>query len=116
LKGFVFDEAHFLKNHRAQRSQLSRCLLEEPKIETPLVHVLAGTPPTNRPKDLFTLLQLVEHALGRSFLAFAKRYCDARKNDYGYWISAGASNIEELTGQLQGTMLRATKRTSRPAS
>ncbi|MEM7366390.1 MAG: DEAD/DEAH box helicase [Pseudomonadota bacterium] len=106
FKGFVFDEAHFLKNHRAQRSQLSRRLLEGTQVESPVVHVLTGTPLTNRPKDLFPLLQLVEHALGRSFLAFAKRYCDAHKNDYGYWISAGASNIEELTVQLQGIMLR----------
>ena len=32
---------------------------------------------TNRPRDLFVLLQLVGHPLGRSFLSFAKRYCAA---------------------------------------
>ncbi|MGH9310323.1 MAG: helicase-related protein, partial [Vicinamibacterales bacterium] len=57
---------------------------------------------------LFVLLQLVGHSLGRSFLAFAKRYCAAERNDFG-WQTRGASNIEELTVQLHGVMLRRSK-------
>ena len=69
---------------------------------------MTGTPLTSRPRDLFPLLQLVRHALGRSFVSFAKRYCDGYKGDYG-WVADGASNIEELTVQLHGIMLRRTK-------
>ena len=94
--GIVFDEGHYLKNHRAQRSRLARRLVVEGDFD-PVVHVLTGTPLTNRPRDLFPLLQLVGHALGHSFLAFAKRYCDGHKNDYGYWVTTGASNVEELS-------------------
>jgi hypothetical protein len=54
------------------------------------------------------LLQLVGHPLGRSFLSFAKRYCAAEKGEYG-WKTGGASNIEELTVQLHGVMLRRSK-------
>ena len=111
--GLVFDEGHYIKNHRSQRSRYSRRLLEGGETSgrgpSPVVHVLTGTPLTNRPRDLFPLLQLVDHALGRSFLAFAKRYCDARKNDYGHWLTGGVSNVEELAVQLQGIMLRRTK-------
>lgn len=106
--GLVFDEAHYLRNHRTIRSRLSRRLVEENPGE-PVVHVLTGTPLTNRPRDLFPLLQLVNHAHGRSFIAFARRYCDGHKNEYGYWVTAGASNIEELSVQLQGIMLRRLK-------
>ena len=106
--GIVFDEGHYLKNHRAQRSRLARRLVVDREID-PVVHVLTGTPLTNRPRDLFPLLQLVGHALGHSFLAFAKRYCDGHKNDYGYWVTAGASNVAELSVQLQGIMLRRNK-------
>ncbi len=35
----------------------------------PAVYLLTGTPLTNRPRDLFVLLQLVGHPLGRSFLS-----------------------------------------------
>ena len=78
-------------------------------VAEPVVHVLTGTPLTNRPRDLFPLLQLVGHSLGQSFLAFAKRYCDGHKNDYGYWMTGGATNTPELSVQLQGIMLRRTK-------
>ena len=72
------------------------------------MQLLTGTPLTSRPRDLFVLLQLAAHPLGRSFLSFAKRYCAAEKGDYG-WKTGGASNIEELTVQLHGVMLRRTK-------
>ena len=72
------------------------------------MYLLTGTPLTNRPRDLFVLLQLVGHPLGRSFLSFAKRYCAAEKTDYG-WKTDGASNLEELTVQLHGVMLRRSK-------
>ena len=105
---FVFDEAHYLKNHRTVRSRLSTQLVTEAPGD-PVVHVLTGTPLTNRPRDLFPLLQLVRHSLGRSCLAFSKRYCDGQRNEYGHWVSAGSSNIEELAVQLHGIMLRRTK-------
>ena len=72
------------------------------------MYLLTGTPLTNRPRDLFVLLQLAGHSLGRSFLSFAKRYCAAVKNGYG-WKTDGASNLEELTVQLHGVMLRRSK-------
>jgi SNF2 family DNA or RNA helicase len=109
--GLVFDEAHYLKNHRSARSRLARQLADHARSRTgtgPAVYLLTGTPLTNRPRDLFVLLQLVGHSLGRSFLAFAKRYCAAERNEYG-WQTGGASNVEELTVQLHGVMLRRAK-------
>src|SRR5215510_4598001 len=107
---FVFDEAHYLKNHTSARSKLSRQLTAAGAAATPAlaVQLLTGTPLTSRPRDLFVLLQLAAHPLGRSFLAFAKRYCAAEKGEYG-WKTGGASNIEELTVQLHGVMLRRSK-------
>ena len=106
----VFDEAHYLKNHTSARSKLARQLTAAAAAATPAlaVQLLTGTPLTSRPRDLFVLLQLAAHPLGRSFLAFAKRYCAAEKGEYG-WKTGGASNIEELTAQLHGVMLRRSK-------
>ena len=105
--GLVFDEAHYLKNYRSQRHRLSMDLVKAVGDEA-VIHLLTGTPLTSRPRDLFPLLQLARHALGRSFVSFAKRYCDGYKGEYG-WVADGASNIEELTVQLHGIMLRRTK-------
>jgi SNF2 family DNA or RNA helicase len=106
----VFDEAHYLKNHTSARSKLSRQLTAAAAATAPAlaVQLLTGTPLTSRPRDLFVLLQLAAHPLGRSFLSFAKRYCAAEKGEYG-WKTGGASNIEELTVQLHGIMLRRSK-------
>ena len=107
----VFDEAHYLKNHTSARSKLARELTARASANAahPLaVQLLTGTPLTSRPRDLFVLLQLVGHPLGRSFLAFAKRYCAAEKGEFG-WKTGGASNIDELTVQLHGVMLRRSK-------
>jgi SWI/SNF-related matrix-associated actin-dependent regulator 1 of chromatin subfamily A len=106
----VFDEAHYLKNHTSARSKLARQLTAAAGAATRAlaVQLLTGTPLTSRPRDLFVLLQLAAHPLGRSFLSFAKRYCAAEKGEYG-WKTGGASNIEELTVQLHGVMLRRTK-------
>ena len=115
--GLVFDEAHYLKNHTSTRSKLARQLAHlrqgfggqvGGQLDDHAVFLLTGTPLTNRPRDLFVLLQLVGHPLGRSFIAFAKRYCAAEKTEYG-WQTGGASNIEELTVQLHGVMLRRSK-------
>ena len=106
----IFDEAHYLKNHTSARSKLARQLTSSAAAATPAlaVQLLTGTPLTSRPRDLFVLLQLAAHPLGRSFLSFAKRHCAAEKGEYG-WKTGGASNIEELTVQLHGVMLRRTK-------
>ncbi len=106
-KGVVFDEAHYLKNYQSQRSKNASKLVKEIKLE-PVVHALTGTPMTNRPRDLFPLLQILEHPLGKSFLSFAKRYCEAYQGDFGL-VADGASNLEELSVQLHGVMLRRTK-------
>ena len=109
--GLVFDEAHYLKNHTSARSKVAREIARQAAAKAkqePPVYLLTGTPLTNRPRDLFVLLQLVGHPLGRSFLSFAKRYCAAEKTQYG-WKTDGASNLEELTIQLHGAMLRRAK-------
>ena len=75
--------------------------------DTP-VYALSGTPLSSRPRDLLMLLNIIRHPMARSFLSFAKRYCDATHNGFG-WITDGASNLQELSAQLKGAMLRRTK-------
>jgi SWI/SNF-related matrix-associated actin-dependent regulator 1 of chromatin subfamily A len=105
--GIVFDEAHYVKNHTSQRSRLGRRLVER-EGKDPAIVALTGTPLANRPRDLFALLQLVRHPMAKSFLSFAKRYCAAHHNGYG-WVTDGASNLDDLRAQLHGVMLRRTK-------
>ncbi len=110
--GVILDEAHFIKNASQRTSQCLKLLGVDGKGIKPYaplqVYLLTGTPMTNRPRDLFNLLRAVGHPSAKSFLSFAKRYCEAYRNDYG-WVTTGASNLGELNLLMKEVMLRRKK-------
>ena len=111
--GVILDEAHFIKNASQRTNHCLKLLgvqadAHAPAIGPEYVFLLTGTPMTNRPKDLFNLLRCVGHPSTRSFLSFAKRYCDAYRNDYG-WVTTGASNLEELNLLMKEVSIRRKK-------
>jgi len=97
FQGIIIDESHYIKNHRAQRTQ---CVLKLAQgIEYRLA--LTGTPVINRPADLISQLNalgLLEDFGG--FWYFTEQYCDP-KNIYGRRDISGASNLEELNRRLR---------------
>jgi SWI/SNF-related matrix-associated actin-dependent regulator of chromatin subfamily A-like protein 1 len=111
--GIILDEAHFIKNASKRTSHCLKLLGVQAEASAPLigpdyVFLLTGTPMTNRPKDLFNLFRCVGHPAARSFLSFAKRYCDAYRNDYG-WVTTGASNLDELNLLMKEVSIRRMK-------
>jgi len=111
--GVILDEAHFIKNASDRTRHCLKLLGVQDDAKAPLigpehVYLLTGTPMTSRPRDLFNLLRCVGHPATRSFLSFAKRYCGAYRNDYG-WVTTGASNIDELNRLMKEVMLRRNK-------
>jgi SWI/SNF-related matrix-associated actin-dependent regulator 1 of chromatin subfamily A len=111
--GVALDEAHFIKNASQRSSQALKILgVTEDKragLGGPrLVFLLTGTPMPSRPRDLFNLLRAVGHPAARSFISFARQYCGAYRNDYG-WVTDGASNLDSLNLLLKEVMLRRRK-------
>lgn len=111
--GIILDEAHFIRNASKRTSHCLKLLGVQGEARAALigpdyVFLLTGTPMTNRPKDLFNLFRCVGHPAARSFLSFAKRYCDAYRNDYG-WVTTGASNLDELNLLMKEVSLRRLK-------
>jgi SWI/SNF-related matrix-associated actin-dependent regulator 1 of chromatin subfamily A len=101
--GVIFDEAHHLRQQTRQRTAGARRVVEA----TPeaVVYALTGTSLLHRPRDLFPLLQIAGHPLGRSYKAFARQYClphDVVQRRGGDAVS----QIEDLALQLRGVMLR----------
>ena len=105
----VCDEAHYLKNHKAKRTETTVAIAKA----APRRLLLSGTPITNRPRDLYSQLEVLD-VTGRGrplghFFQFAEKYCDGYKGPYGY-VADGATNIEELSQRLRaGTYLRRDK-------
>jgi SWI/SNF-related matrix-associated actin-dependent regulator 1 of chromatin subfamily A len=111
--GVILDEAHFIKNASGRTSHVMRLLGVSENARNPVlgpsqVYLLTGTPMTNRPRDLYNLLRCVGHPASRSFLSFAKQYCGAYRNDFG-WVTDGASNLDELNLLMKEVMLRRKK-------
>lgn len=103
----IVDECHKVKNPKAQRTQflLGKWDKEPEKVIKPITAkrrlFLTGTPIVNRPIELWPILQSIDpNGIGRNFMGFAKRYCDAYKGDHG-WDFTGASNLPELQMKLR---------------
>ncbi len=103
----IVDECHKVKNPKAQRTQflLGKWDKEPAKVIKPITAkrrlFLSGSPIVNRPIELWPILQSIDpNGIGRNFMGFAKRYCDAYKGDHG-WDFTGASNLPELQMKLR---------------
>lgn len=106
----VIDEAHFIKNPEAKRTQALLGAWERGKCIIPPVRAkqylfMTGTPIMNRPKDLWPILRKIDpKGLGASYSAFTERYCDGHMTSFGY-DAEGASNLPELQDRLRSTCM-----------
>lgn len=98
----VIDEAHFLKNPKTARTKaVLGDGIETERIKATKTLFLSGTPIVNRPKELFPLLQVLDpKGLGRNFFSYAKDFCNAKKNRWG-WDFSGASNLDRLQREMR---------------
>lgn len=127
----IVDEAHYIKNPQAQRSQTIKALAKRAKRTI----LLTGTPIENRPIELWPLLQIAcpekwdppnplpvkvmapesrktHPGEGPNFWEFARLYCDlkrsyfpARGRQQSAWDFSGASNLDELRAKLRETCM-----------
>jgi SNF2 family DNA or RNA helicase len=102
----AFDEGHYLKNPKAQRTRYARDLARRARRRV----ILTGTPLLNRPAELWSLLNILEPARWPNFYQFAHRYCAPVRTSWG-WDFSGSSNREELAFELRnGLLLRRRKK------
>lgn len=109
----IADEIHYCKNDKAQRTKgVLGEWNKDGTVKVPgLIHVcrklvfLTGTPITNRPVELFPLARALDpDGLGRSFIRFARRYCNGQLGRWG-WDFSGASNLGELQDTLRARFM-----------
>ena len=110
----IVDEAHYLANVSAKRTQLLNDALED----IPRVWLLTGTPMTSRPINYFNLLKIINSPVALNWVHFVRRYCKGfqftLRNPDGspgrrIWSTSGATNLGELRERTQGLMLRRLK-------
>jgi len=109
----IIDEAHFLKNPKAQRSKEAlgaKKRVDGKWVDAPApiparrVIALSGTPIVNRPIESYPILHRLDGESFNSVMAYAKRYCAAYHGRFG-WDFSGASNLDELQAKLRSSVM-----------
>ena len=103
----IVDEAHFLKNPRAQRTLMTlggRKATEPNPIPAQKKIFLTGTPIVNRPIEIQPVLAAIAPKEFGNFFAFARRYAGAYESQWG-WDFSGATNLDELQERLRRTCM-----------
>lgn len=105
FKGAIFDEAHYLKEWTAKRTQAASKVVEGIP-EDGLTLMLTGTPVLNRPTELIPMLTMLgvlsdEPGSRTTSRWFKNRYCwDKDSSSY-----SGATNKSELSKYLRSTVM-----------
>jgi SWI/SNF-related matrix-associated actin-dependent regulator 1 of chromatin subfamily A len=100
----VVDEAHYLKNPKAQRTQAVFGRRDLPALDAGRKLVLTGTPIPNRPIELYGILRWPDPQAAGSWVHYARRYCAGKETRYG-WDVSGASNLGELQDKRRSTVM-----------
>lgn len=96
----ICDEIHYLKNAKSKRCQSIKAIAEGVSCKIGMT----GTPLENNTADIFQPLNIIDRDLFPSFFKFAHRYCNAKKNHWG-WDFSGSSNADELNKILSETVM-----------
>lgn len=94
----IIDEAHYCKNPKAKRTKAALAISADRKL------LLTGTPIPNRPVELQPLAGYLAPEKFGNFFKFAKRYCDAHQNNWG-WDFSGSSNLPDLQERLRSSIM-----------
>ncbi len=90
----VFDECHYIKNAKSQRTKAAKSIAKRAKYAMGL----SGTPVENAPHELFNIFNIIRPGMF-DWYNYIYRYCDARKG------KLGASNTKELHEVLSKTIM-----------
>jgi hypothetical protein len=105
----IADEAHYLKNPEAKRTQAAlgkekKGVWEQEPIKARRRILMTGTPIPNRPVEGWPIFRYLDPTEFRNFFGYAIRYCAAAKGAYG-WDFSGSSNLPELQNKLRASIM-----------
>lgn len=96
FKVILLDESHFIKGRTTNRAKTLLPHLGKAK----RIILLTGTPSLSRPSEIFTQVNLLRRDVFSNFHNFGERYCEAKRNRFG-WSYDGAANLDELNVVLE---------------
>lgn len=105
IKSVGLDEAHYLCNPEARRTIAAKTLCEGKRS----VVAITGTPLTNRPIELWTIMNIVRPEVFPSRFLYGQEFCGAEPDNHGGWSYRGATNLQKLHETIKPYMIRRLK-------
>lgn len=112
FKTFIPDEIHACQSETSRRTIACRRLARASARRM----ALSGTPMTNRPRDLWSVCDIISPGrFGDNFFTYAREFCDAHKEtieikgpekEKTVWNFDGTSNLETLKQRMRFFTLR----------
>lgn len=101
----VLDEAHSIKNRKAQRTKGIH------KLARGIPHLieLTGTPINNRVPELWSLLHAIDPVQYSSYWDFVKQHANARPGRFGWLVEDHATDPQALATEIETRVLRREK-------
>lgn len=96
----IVDECQRCTNPKAKRTKVTTAIMKQ----TPFALALSGTPLSNRPIELFPIINALHPKEWPNRGLFGHRYCGAKYTRWG-WDFKGSSNIGELNARLKQTCM-----------
>ncbi len=96
----IIDEGQYCKSQKALRTKFIRSLCHG----VPHVLALSGTPLTNRPAELWPILNIVRPDLYPRFWNYAFDFCAPKRNHWG-WDFSGACRLDVLHSTLTKNLM-----------
>jgi hypothetical protein len=104
--GVLVSNCHYVKNHRARRSKAAKLV----SAYADSVVGLSGTPMTNRPVELWSILNIILPEVFPDFHEYVWKFCKPRHTPWG-WRFDGAEHKQELFSILrEKVMIRRLKK------
>jgi SWI/SNF-related matrix-associated actin-dependent regulator 1 of chromatin subfamily A len=103
FKILIVDECHYIKTYKAANyNKMAQRTKMVHKIGRRLRRILAlsGTPLTNRPSELYSVLHLLFPEKYKSYTEFAFKFCGRKYTSRG-WDDSGHTNLSLLHRQLR---------------
>lgn len=96
----ILDESHYLITRNSQRTRAVKTLSRGVKN----ILALSGTPLTNRPAELWPVLNILRPDLFPAFFPYAQNHCAPKKTPWG-WDFRGAARLPELHEKLTNNLM-----------
>lgn len=109
----IIDEVHKLSDNKSIRYKVIEDFMIKSGIEN--IYLMSGTPMTNRPMNLYHVLNLIKHPVVANYEYYVRSFCEGRQITNRHtgrkiWLTNGASNLDELKEIIKDSYLRRLKK------